>query len=113
MTDTRIDERTALEQAVGGEDLDLAVMALVDLGLLHEREGREVEAEEAYREVIATGHPGQAPRAAYELARLLEARGDTAEARAAYGYVLSTGASEYAGPSVCGLRRLRSSDDSC
>ena len=93
-----------------GADLDAAVMALVELAQLHEAEGRPSDAEEAYREVVATGHAGQAPRAAFELARIYEARGDNNEAQAAYRYLLSAGMSEYAGPAVCGLRRLGRGD---
>lgn len=98
--------RESLERAVAGEDFDAAVVALVELGRLHEREGRVAEAEDAFREVLSTGHSGQAPRAAYELARILEARGATDEARSAYRYLLSGGATEYSAPAICALRRL-------
>ncbi len=95
-----------LETIVAGGDPDLAAMALVDLGQLFEHDGLTSEAEAAYREAAATGHPGQAPRAAFELARLLEARGDNEEALAIYHYLLSGGMTEFVGPAVCGMRRL-------
>ena len=98
--------RRELESAIAGSDPDLAAMALVDLGQLFERDGLASQAEAAYREAAATGHPGQAPRAAFELARLLESRGDNEEALAIYRYLLSGGMTEFAGPAVCGMRRL-------
>lgn len=103
--------REELERVASGADADLAAMALVDLGRLHEAEGRDREAEDAYRRVAASGHPGQAPRAAFELAGLLERRGEHVEALAIHRYLLGTGLSEYAGPAVCATRRLARTAD--
>jgi tetratricopeptide (TPR) repeat protein len=111
MSETFDDQRTALEALIAGKDHDLAAMALFDLARLYETEGQVDIAEDAYRELVADGHPGQAPRAAFELARLFEARGETREAKAAYRYLLSGGMSEFAGPAVCGLRRLERISD--
>ena len=95
-----------LQAIVDGPDADRAAVALVELGLLHAGDGRPDLAEAAYLRVIATGHEGQAPRAAFELAQLYEAQGDREGAREAYRYVLESGGHGMAGPAVCGLRRL-------
>ncbi|HJZ61905.1 MAG TPA: tetratricopeptide repeat protein [Miltoncostaeaceae bacterium] len=99
--------RAELERRIASGDPDLVPWGLVDLGVLHVAEGRPAEAEEALRAALETGHPSQAPRAAFELAMLLEARGEPEAAAEAYAIVLAGGVTEYAGPAVCGMRRLR------
>ena len=100
------DKRDLLEQHVQGEDLDQAVMALMELAAMDVVDGRLDDAEAAYGEVIATRHEGQAGRAAFELALLLEQRGDPVKARAVYQFLLTAGMTDYAGPAVCAMRRL-------
>lgn len=101
---SRIDE---LQAIVDGPDADAAAVALVELGLTHQADGRPEQAEAAYIRVIESGHEGQAPRAAFELAQLYEAHGDTDGAREAYRIVLDAGGHGLVGPAVCGLRRLK------
>jgi len=101
---TRVEE---LQAVIDGDDADAAAVALVDLGIVHRDAGLPDLAEAAFIRVIETGHEGQAPRAAFELAQLYEAHGDADGAREAYRYVLDTGGHGFAGPAVCGLRRLR------
>jgi tetratricopeptide (TPR) repeat protein len=90
-----VNRREELQAIVDGADADQAAVALVELGLLHQADGRPDLAEAAYLRVIAGGHEGQAPRAAFELARLYEAHGDADGAREAYRYVLESGATAW------------------
>jgi tetratricopeptide (TPR) repeat protein len=99
-------DRAELERRIASGDPDLVPWGLVDMGALLVAEGRPAEAERAFRAALETRHPTQAPRAAFELALLLEARGEPDAAAEAYATVLAGGASEYAGPAVCGMRRL-------
>ncbi len=96
-----------LQAIIDGDDADQAAVALVDLGLAHQAEDRPDLAEAAYLRVIASGHEGQAPRAAFELAQLYEAHGDAEGACEAYRIVLESGGHGLVGPAVCGLRRLK------
>lgn len=98
--------REDLELRAQSEILDEAVMAVMDLAVLDEADGRLDQAASAYREVIASGHEGQSARATFELARVLELCGDPATARLAYRHLLTSGISDYAGQAVCALRRL-------
>lgn len=100
----RLDELLAI---IGGGDVDLAAVALVELGLVHQAADRPELAEAAYLRVIESAHEGQAPRAAFELAQLYEAHGDAEGAREAYRIVLESGGHGLVGPAVCGLRRLK------
>lgn len=101
---TRIDD---LRQIIAGDDVDQVAVAWVELGLVHQAEDRPDLAEAAYLRAVATGHEGQAPRAAFELAQLYEAHGDAEGAREAYRVVLASGGHGLVGPAVCGLRRLK------
>lgn len=101
---SRVDE---LQAVIDGPDPDAAAVALVELGIVHRDEGRPAKAEDAFLQVIHTGHEGQAPRAAYELAAMYEAHGDSEGAVAAYTFVLESGGHGLVAPAVCGLRRLK------
>jgi Tfp pilus assembly protein PilF len=85
---------------------EVDAVVLVDTGLAHVAAGRPDLAEDAFLQAIATGHEGQAPRAALELAQLYEAHGDAEGAREAYRKVLAYGADGPSVAAVCALRRL-------
>ena len=65
-------------------------------GSFFERQGDYARAEEAYQQVLDSGHPEAAPRAAFNLGILFEERGEYARAEEAYQQVIDSEHTEWA-----------------
>ena len=66
------------------------------LGSIFERRGEYDRAEDAYQQVLDSGHPEAAPRAAFNLGILFEERGECDLAVEAYQRVINSGHAEWA-----------------
>jgi tetratricopeptide (TPR) repeat protein len=78
--------------------------ATFHLGSILDRQGQYDRAEEAYQQVIASGHPEAAPRAAFNLGILFEERGEYDLAVETYQEAIDSGHPEVAPK---GLRNLQ------
>jgi tetratricopeptide (TPR) repeat protein len=86
----RADKPSFAERAFGVGANSGDAHAMVSLGLLFRKHSRTEEAEAAYRDAIATGHPDWAPRAMFNLGVLFDDGGRTKEAEAAYRDAIAT-----------------------
>jgi tetratricopeptide (TPR) repeat protein len=84
-----------------------APKSALGLGLMLEEQGDVAGARTAYQQAIDSGHPEQAPKAAYSLGRLLlTERGDVAGARTAYQQAIDSGHPDAAPMAAYGLGLL-------
>jgi len=96
--------RESASQAQGtvGQDADWTratepePWATFHLGSIFDRQGEYLRAEEAYRQVIDSGHPEAAPRAAFNLGLMFDGRGEYDLAEEAYQQAIDSGHAEWA-----------------
>ena len=97
-----IGESASQAQGTVGQDADkrrateAEPWATFHLGSFFERQGDYARAEEAYQQVLDSGHPEAAPRAAFNLGILFEERGEYARAEEAYQQVIDSEHTEWA-----------------
>jgi tetratricopeptide (TPR) repeat protein len=97
-----IGESASQAQGTVGQDADQTrateaePWATFHLGSSFERQGDYARAEEAYQQVLDSGHPEAAPRAAFNLGILFEERGEYARAEEAYQQVIDSEHTEWA-----------------
>jgi hypothetical protein len=89
-------------------DPDLAAVAMRNVGFLLKERKDWKGAEQAWRDTIATGHPGQAPWAIIALGNLLHEQGEVAGVEQAYWDAIATGHPEAAARARGNLRNFRS-----
>jgi tetratricopeptide (TPR) repeat protein len=97
-----IGESASQAQGTVGQDADQTrateaePWATFHRGSFFERQGDYARAEEAYQQVLDSGHPEAAPRAAFNLGILFEERGEYARAEEAYQQVIDSEHTEWA-----------------
>ncbi|HEX7613395.1 MAG TPA: tetratricopeptide repeat protein [Candidatus Limnocylindrales bacterium] len=94
--ESRQAERLFAAVALPGRTSYVVGPAILNLGILLTEQGRPAEAEEAYRQAIASGHADQAPRAAVNLGVLLSEQGRPAEAEESYRQAIASGHADQA-----------------
>jgi tetratricopeptide (TPR) repeat protein len=105
-------EPVSQAQGTAGQDADQTrateaePWATFHLGSIFDRQGEYERAEEAYQQVIASGHPEEAPRAAFNLGILFEERGEYARAEEAYQKVIDSEHSNWAPKAAFNLGML-------
>jgi tetratricopeptide (TPR) repeat protein len=77
-------------------DTELGPWATFHLGSIYDRQGEYARAEEAYQQVIDSGHPEETPRAAFNLGLMLDNLGEYARAEEAYQQAIHSQHAEWA-----------------
>jgi tetratricopeptide (TPR) repeat protein len=92
-----------IESLGGGATVQVDPREAVDRGVLLAKQGRPQEAEEAYRQAIASGDATSAPTAEVYLGILLQEQGRPAEAEAAFRQAIASGQVDWAPTAMVSL----------